>query len=138
LADEDPPYLKPGLDQAYNFVDNLPPCLKHSQGFPGIKFDKKSIGNNGDIPAHNRGYCQTTITDSQCEICLFWIDNYYTGIPILQSQIKTLTIQVDSLMDENHRLKSIVQRQGKCLKTTGNIIVKNAESVTAVVNSDIL
>jgi hypothetical protein len=112
--------------------------LKHNQVFLGIKFDKKSIGNNGDVSAHDRGYSQMTIIDSQCEICLFWIDKYYTYIPILQSQIKTLTDQADSLMDENHNLKSIVQRQGKRLKMTGNIIVKNVESVTTVVNFEIL
>jgi hypothetical protein len=138
LAEEDPPYLKLGLDQAYNFVDNLSPYLKHSQGFLGIKFDKKSIGNSEDIPTHNRGYSQIVFTDSECEICLFWIDKYYTDIPILRSQIKTLTVQVDSLTDENNRLKSIVQRQEKHLKTSGNIIVNNAKSVTTVVNSDIL
>jgi hypothetical protein len=99
LVEEDPPSLKIGLDQAYNSVDNLPPCLKHSKGFRGIKFDKKSIGNGGDIPTHDNGYSQAVVTDSQCEICLFWIDKYYTDIPILQSQIKTLTVQVDSLMD---------------------------------------
>jgi hypothetical protein len=71
LAEEDPPYLKPGLDQAYNFIDNLPPCLKHNQGFPGIKFDKKSIGNSGDVSAHDRGYSQTAVIISQREICLF-------------------------------------------------------------------
>jgi hypothetical protein len=59
LAEEDPPCLKPDLDQDYNFVDNLPPYLKHSQGFPGIKFDKKPTGNNGDVLAHDRGYSQT-------------------------------------------------------------------------------
>jgi hypothetical protein len=42
LAEEDPPCLKPDLGQAYNFVDNFPPCLKHNQGFPGIKLDKKT------------------------------------------------------------------------------------------------
>jgi hypothetical protein len=125
LAKEDPPCLKPDLDQDYNFVDNFSPCLKHNQGFPGIKLDKKPTGNSGDILTHGRGHSQTTITDSRCEVCLFWIDKYYTGIPTLQSQIKTLTIQIDSLKDENHRLNSTVQRQGKCLKMTGNIIVKN-------------
>ena len=69
---------------------------------------------------------------------MFWIDKYYTEIPTLQLQIKTLTTQIDSLKDQNHRLKSSVQRQDKRLKRTGNIIVKNAKSVTAVVNSKIL
>jgi hypothetical protein len=138
LFEEDPPSFKPNLDHAYHFIDNLPPYLKHSQGFLGIKFDKKPIGNSGDVLAQDRGYSQTVVINSQCEICLFWIDKYYTDIPILQSQIKTLTDQVDSLTDENHRLNSIVQRQGKCLKTTRNIIVKNVESVIAVVNYEIL
>jgi hypothetical protein len=138
LAEEDPPCLKLDLSQAYNFVDNFPPCLKQSQGFPGIKLDKKPTGNNGDVLTHGYGHSQIAIKDSRCEVCLFWIDKYYTDIPILQSQIKTLTVQIDLLKDENHRLKSTVQRQGKCLKTIGNIIVNNVESVTVVVNSEIL
>jgi hypothetical protein len=138
LAEEDPPCLKPDLGQAYNFVDNFPPCLKHSQGFPGIKLNKKPTGNSGDVLTHGHGHYQTSITDSRCEVCLFWIDKYYTDIPTLPSQIKTLTIQIDSLKDENHRLKSTIQRQGKRLKMIGNIIVKNVESVTTVVNFEIL
>jgi hypothetical protein len=35
LAKEDPSYLKPDLSQTYDFVDNLPPCLKHSKVFQG-------------------------------------------------------------------------------------------------------
>ena len=63
LVEEDPPCLKPDLDQAYNFVDNLPPCLKHSQGFLGIMLDKKPTGNSGDVLTHGRGISQTTIID---------------------------------------------------------------------------
>ena len=138
LAEEDPPSFEADPDQAYNFMDNFPPFLKHSQGFPCIKFDNKPKGNNGHSLAHNRGYSQTVITYSQCETCLFLIDKYYADIPILQSQIKILTDQVEPLTDENRRLKSIVQRQGKHLKTTGNIIVKNVESVTTMINSEIM
>ena len=119
LAEEDPPSFQAEPHQAYNFVDNLPPCLKHSQGFPGIKFDNKPKGKSKDSPEHNRGYSQTAVTGSQCETCLFWIDKYYTNIPILQSQIKTLIDMVDPLTDENRSLNSIAQRQGKCPKTTG-------------------
>ena len=106
--------------------------------FQGLNSVKKPTDNSGNIPTHGRGHPQTTIIDPQCEVCLFWIDKYYTDIPTLQLQIKTLTTQINSLKDENHRLKSTVQRQGKCLKRTRNIIVKNVESVTTVVNSEIL
>jgi hypothetical protein len=108
LAKEDPPSFQANPDQAYNFVDNLPPYLEHSQGFPGIKFDNKPKGNSADSLVLNRGYSQTTVTDSQCETCLLWIDKYYIDIPILQSQVKTLTDLVDPLIDENRRLKYII------------------------------
>jgi hypothetical protein len=110
LAKEDPPSFQEEPHQAYNFMDNLPPCLKHSLGFPGISFDNKSKGNSKDSPAHNHGYSQAAITGLQCETCLFWIDKYYTDVPILQSHIKTLTDLVDPLTKENRRLKSIVHR----------------------------
>ena len=73
-----------------------------------INFDKKPKGNSGHSLAHNRVYSQTTVTDSQCETCLLWIDKYYIDIPILQSQVKTLTDLVDPLIDENRRLKYII------------------------------
>jgi hypothetical protein len=119
-------------------MDNLPPCLKHNQGFPGIKFDKKYKGNSEDSLAHNRGYSQMAVIGLQCKTCLFWIDNYYMDIPILQSHIKTLTDLDDPLIDENCRLKSSIQKQGKRPKTTRNIILKNVESVTTMINSEIM
>jgi hypothetical protein len=91
LEKEDLSYLKPDLSQTYDFVDNLPSCLKHSEGFPGIKIDKEPIDNSGSILTHDHGYPQTTIPYPRCEVCLFWIDKYYTDIPSLQLQIKTLT-----------------------------------------------
>ena len=84
LAREDPSYLKPDLSQTYNFVDNLPPCLKHSEGFPGIKLGKEPTDNIDSIPTHDHGYPQTTVLDPRCEVCLFWIDKYYTDVPSLQ------------------------------------------------------
>ena len=134
LEKEDLSYLKPDLSQTYDFVDNLPPCLKHSEGFPGIKLGKEPTDNNGSILTHSHGYPQTTVPDPRCEVCLFWIDKYYTNIPSLQLQIKTLTTQIDLLTSENHRLKFSAQRKGKRLKTIGNVIIKNDECVTAIVN----
>jgi hypothetical protein len=46
--------------------------------------------------------------------------------------------QNDSLINENRELKINAQRQGKHLKRTGNIIIKNVDTVKAVINSEIL
>jgi hypothetical protein len=138
LTKEHLSYLKPDLSQTYNFVDNLTTCLKHNEIFPGIKLGKEPIDNSGRILTHSHGYPQTNIPDPWCEVCLFWIDKYYTDIPSLQLQIKTLTTQIDSLMSENHILKFSAQRQGKRLKRTRNVIIKNVECVTRVVNSEVL
>jgi hypothetical protein len=138
LAKEDRIYLKPNLSQTYDFVDNLPPCLKNNEVFPGIKLGKEPTDNSDSILTHDHEYPQTIVPDPRCEVCLFWIDKYYTDIPSLQLQIKTLTTQIESLMSENYRLKFSGQRQGKRLKRTRNVIIKNVECVTAVVNSEVL
>jgi len=82
LAEEDPLSYQTDLNQSYNFVDNLPPCLKHSEGFPGIKLSNKSTAHVRDVSVHNQ---EATIVQPQCDSCLFWIDKYYVDIPILQS-----------------------------------------------------
>ena len=81
---------------------------------------------------------QSIVPDPWCEVCLFWIEKYYTDVPSLQAKIKTLTTQIDSLTVENHRLKFSAQRQGKRLKRTGNIIIINVECVKAMINSEVL
>jgi hypothetical protein len=43
----------------------------------------------------------------------------------------------ESLAKENHDLKENEQRQAKRLKKTGNIVIKNADSVKAIINSEI-
>jgi hypothetical protein len=138
IVEEDPLSFQTDLDQSYNFVDNLPPCLKHNEGFPGIKLGNKSKVHVGYVPIHNRGYSQGTVAQSQCEACLFWIDKYYTNIPILQLQIKSLNDQVDALTNENRRLESVIQTKGKRMKTTGNVILKNVETATTIINSEII
>jgi hypothetical protein len=138
LTEEDPLSSQPLLDQPYNFVDNLPPCLKHIEGFPGIKLGNKSTVHVGNTLVHNCDYSQGTVAQSKCEVCLSWIDRYYTDIPILQSQVKSLTDQIGALTNENHRLESVIQRKGKHMKTTGNVTFKNVEAATTIVNSKII
>jgi hypothetical protein len=87
---------------------------------------------------HSRSSPQSTVPDLRCEVCLFWIEKYYTDVPSLQAKIKAFTAQMDSLTTENHRLKFRAQRQGERLKRTENIIIKNVECVKAIINSEIL
>jgi hypothetical protein len=69
---------------------------------------------------------------------LQWIGQYYTKIPILQARIKSLMTLNELLANENHEIKANAQRPTKHLKRTGNIIIKNTDSVKAVINSEIL
>jgi hypothetical protein len=72
-----------------------------------------------------------------CEVCLHWIERYYNDIPILQERIKALTNHNELLIKENRELKENEQRQAKRLKKTGNIVIKNADSVKAIINSEL-
>ena len=86
---------------------------------------------------HNQVCSHATVAQSKCEICLSWIDRYYTDIPILQSRVKALKDQIDVLTSENHRLESVIQGKEKFIKTTGNVVFKNVEAVIAIVNSKV-
>ena len=49
-----------------------------------------------------------------------------------------LTAQNESLRQENLDLKVHAERKAKHIKISGNIIIKNATSVKAIVNSELL
>jgi len=138
LEEEDPTYHKLNTSQAYNFVGNLSPCLKHNKYFPRIKLSQNPTVDSGSVLMHNHMSPQSTVLDPWCEVFLFWIDKYYTNIPSLQGNIRTLTTHIDSLTSENHRLEISVQRQGKRLKKTRNIIIIYLECVEAVINYEVL
>jgi hypothetical protein len=137
LAEEDPLSFGPHPDRPYNFVDNLPPCLKDNPEFPGVKLCNESTIRMEGSPVHNLVCSNATATQSKCEVCLSWIDRYYTDIPILQSRVKALKDQVDVLTSENLRLESVIQGKEKRMKTTGHVIFKNVEAATAIVNSKV-
>jgi hypothetical protein len=52
-------------------------------------------------------------------------------------RIKTLTAQNDLLRQENLDLKVHAERKPKCIKKSGNIVIKNATSVKAIINSEL-
>jgi hypothetical protein len=116
LAQEDLICCKP--DQPFDYVNNLPPCLKYSKGFIGIKLGQRPTVGSMDVLAHNYTLPQKISPAVHCEVCLHWIGQYYTNIPILQAKIKSLTTLNESLANENRELKANAQRQAKHLKRT--------------------
>ena len=137
LAEEDPSCPEPDPDQPFEYVNNLPACLKDNKGFTGIKIGQRLTTSIVDVLAPNYTIPQQFSPTVHCEVCLHWIGKYYTDIPILQARIKALMTHNELLANENHELKENSQRQAKCLKRTGNIVIKNANSVKAMINSEI-
>jgi hypothetical protein len=121
--------------EPYDFVTNFPPCLKGEEGFSGIGLDQGKIADKVDTSMFECTLHRPSIPPIQCDVCFHWIEQYYTDIPILQSIIKMLTAQNKSLRQENLDLKVHAERKAKHIKISGNIIIKNATSVKAIVNS---
>jgi hypothetical protein len=124
--------------EPYDFVMNFPPCLKGEEGFSSIGLNQGKIVDKVDTSMLDCTLHRPGIPHVQCDVCLHWIERYYTNIPILQARIKTLTAQNESLRQENLEHQS-ARRRGKinALKDQGNIIIKNATSVKAIVNSEL-
>jgi hypothetical protein len=112
--------------EPYDYVSNLPPCLKNDPKFPGIKLHSDTPGNLKEpspvMPKPNQSPC------TQCNV---WLECYYTDVPMLQSKIKSLEEWVTALSKERDRLQANETKQ----KTTGSIVFRNFEAATAFVNS---
>jgi hypothetical protein len=106
----------------YDFVSNLPPCLKNNPNYPGINIPNETLG---DLKK------PSTVGQSSCNQCNVWLERYYTDAPLLQLKIKSLENQVTVLTSERDKLQAYDNKQ----KTTGPIIFRNVESATAFVNS---
>jgi hypothetical protein len=138
LAEEDLNCSKPGLNQPFDYVNNLPSCLKDRKGFTCIKLSQRLTVDSSDVLQHNYSFPQQIAPFVPCEVFLQWIGQYNTYIPILQARIKALMTLNESLANKNRELKANTQRQTKHLTRIGNIIIKNTGSVKAVINSEIL
>ena len=113
LAEEDPVSFGLYPNRPYNYVDNLPHCLKDNPEFPGIQLCDKSTIYMEDSLTHNVVRANANSLQSQCDVCRSWIDRYYTDVPLLQSRLKSLRDQVDMMTNENNRLESIIQGKQK-------------------------
>jgi hypothetical protein len=113
--DDEPPY---------DFVDNLPPCLRDNPDYPGIKSPFETRGESSNpSPAQ-----KITAPRDQCGL---WLECYYLDVPKLQSKIQDLESQVARLTGRKDKGHSDDKNQ--C--TTGSILLKNVESTIAIVNS---
>jgi hypothetical protein len=124
LADEYP--YSEGLcnKPPYDFVKNLPPCLRDNPDFPGIEPPHETLGESSK-PSTDQPVA------APCDQCGLWLERYYLDVPTLQSRIHDLESQVAKLTGQNAK----VQPSDKKQRTTGSILFKNVESATAIVNS---
>jgi hypothetical protein len=113
-----------GEQTHYNFVDNLPPCLRDNPDYPGIKPSLETRGESSKPPVAQK-------VPSPCDQCGHWLDKYYSNVPKLQLKIYDLEKQVALLTDQDAKGRSIDKNQ----RTAGSISFKNIESATTVVNS---
>jgi hypothetical protein len=124
------PYLQ-GLcsEPPYDFILNLPPCLRNNPSYPGIELPNETLGNvTKPLPALSKP------TQPTCDQCDLWLERYYIYVHVLQSKIQSLESQVAVLTNQRDKLQATDRKQ----RTTGSIIFKNVESATAVVNSKML
>jgi hypothetical protein len=112
--------------EPYDYISNLPSCLKDDPNFLEIKFDSGTPGNLKEPSP-----IVTRPDQPQCTQCNSWLERCYTDVPLFQSKIKSLEDRVTMLSKENDRLQANDKRQ----KTTGSIMFKNVEATTAFVSS---
>jgi hypothetical protein len=114
------------VEPSYEFVSNLPPCLRNDPNYPGIKLPCEALGH---LPKSSPALSKPTV--SPCDQCNAWLERYYNDVPILQSRIHSLEDQVALLTSQKAKLQATDKKQ----RTTGSILFKNVESTTAVMNS---
>jgi hypothetical protein len=108
----------------YDFVKNLPPCLRDNPDFTGIEPPHGNLGESSKPSAAQPAA-------PPCDQCGLWLERYYLDVSMLQSRIHDLENQVAKLIGHNVK----VQPNDKKQRTTGSILFKNVESATAIVNS---
>ena len=71
--------------EQYDFVTNLPPCLKGKEGFLGIGHNLEQTIGKIEAPLVDYVPRQFAITLVHCDSCLDWIECYYIDVPLLQA-----------------------------------------------------
>jgi hypothetical protein len=87
----------------YDFISNLPPCLRNNLSYPGIKLPNETLGN---VTKPSPSFLK--LGQSSCDQCDVWLEQYYIDIPLLQSKIKALENQVTVLTSQRTRFKQMI------------------------------
>jgi hypothetical protein len=74
LTLEDPDCHKSDPAQPYDFVNNLPPCLKDKGEFTGIRIGQGHVTGSIDTTSLDCMLHQQIVSPVQCEVCLQWIE----------------------------------------------------------------
>ena len=137
LAEEDSDCQRSDPAQLYDFVNNLPLCLKDKGEFNSIRFGPGNITSSIDVASLDYTLHQHIVSPGHYEVFLRWIERNYIDIPILQAQIKSLENHNELLIKEHREIRENEQRQDKRLRKTCNIVIKNADSVNAIINYEL-
>jgi hypothetical protein len=78
LAEEDPNCSKPDPNQPFDYVNNLPPCLKDSKGFTGIKLGQRPTMGSIDVLAPNYTLPQQIAPVVHCQYSIEKPQNKYS------------------------------------------------------------
>jgi hypothetical protein len=73
------------VEPSYDFVSNLPPCLKDDPKYLGIEFPYETLTHS---PKPSPTLSKPT--QSPCDHCNSWLERYYVDVPIIQSKIQSL------------------------------------------------
>jgi hypothetical protein len=121
------PYSEGLCDKpAYDFVKNLPPCLRDDPNYPGIKMPCETPGDSSKPPP-----VLSQLAAPPCDQCGAWMERYYIDVPMLQSRIHDLEDHMAKLTNQKANMPSTDKKQ----RTTCSILFKNVESATTFVNS---
>jgi hypothetical protein len=60
----------------YDFVKNLPPCMRDNPDFPGIEPPHETLGESSKPPTAQP-------VAASCNQCGLWLERYYSDIPKL-------------------------------------------------------
>ena len=88
----------------YDFVKNLPPCLRDNPDFPGIEPPHETLGESSK-PSTAQPVA------APCDQCGLWLERYYLDVPTLQSRIHDLENQVEKLTGQNAKVQPNDKKQ---------------------------